>query len=292
MANRFKNLSSEYFTYLTENYKVENKAEADYYFGRKPIIYKTCPRYVAEKLRDAWNLYSEEKYNESIEAFESILKLTDDYSAVIGYANSLFDSGREKKSIKFLIEKENDFKETAYYYNIKFKLADYCAETSDSSYADSLYREIIKANPNRTLFYLSNLRVALLKSDSLTTAYLKGSDIDKYLLVTEMNRNNYNYFSFPVMIDLAGSLKENYKLFLGLFSKPFVVNDFMSSFALYKLSVYLTGHSDFIRARKMAALSLRFDKDKNLNYLLQENYNKITWLSNNSKNFLASIKSK
>ncbi len=282
-------LSEEYFNFISADYFVKNRAEADYYFGRKPIFYKTCPRYVAAKLQQAWQYYYKQEYNKSLELFTEILKLTDNYSAVTGYSGSLFSNGQEDKAISFLKLKLKDFNRTAYYYNIEFTLADYCSQMQDTTCSDSIYKRIIYNFPNRTLDYLSHLRLSLIERDTLIVPYLKGSDVDKYLIVTGLNKDIYNYYSFPVMIDLAQSLGESYDLFLSLFNKTLTADNYQSSFALYRLSVYMASHLDFSRARKMAALSMRYDKDKNFNFILKENFDKTSWLYENGNELLSSI---
>jgi hypothetical protein len=285
-------LSTEYFSFLSDNYLVKNQAEADYYFGRKPIIYKTCPRYVAYRLKEAWGYYYEKDYMKSLELFTGVLKLTNNYSALIGYSNSLYNTGQQDKAISFLRQHLSYFKGTSYYYNIEFRLADLCSQKHDIICSDSIYKKIIGESPNRELNYLSNLRLSLINTDSLIVPYLKGSDFDKYLIVTRLNKDKYNYYSLPVMIDLAQSLGEGYNLFLSLFNKNLAADNYQSSFALYRLSVYMTAHLDFIRARKIAALSVRYDKDKNLNFVLKENFEKINWLYDNGNEILSSIKFK
>ncbi len=282
-------LESEYFSFISGAFKADNPSEADYYYGRKPIIYKTCPRYVADRLIEAWNYYSEQNYSKALKIFSEVLELTDNYSALTGYAHSLFNSGSRIQAIGFLLDKIGNFKETSYYYNIEFNLADFCSQVQDTTRADSLYKNIISQNPNRTLYYLSHLRENLIDSDSLIVPYLSGSDVDKYLIITGLNNKTYDYFSIPVMIDLAHSLGESYELFLEMFNQTIVVNSYQSSFAVYRLSIYLLAHLDFTRARKMAALSMRYDKDKNFNFILRENFKKTDWLYENGNRILSSI---
>ncbi len=282
-------LESEYFRFISGRFRAENPAEADYYYGRKPIIYKTCPRYVADRLNEAWEYYAEQNYPEALKIFSEVLDLTDNYSALTGYAHSLFNSGSRSGAIEFLQDKIGNYKKTSYYYNIEFNLADFCSQVQDTTGADSLYKNIISQNPNRTLYYLSHLRENLIDSDSLIVPYLSGSDVDKYLIVTGLNNKTYDYFSIPVMIDLAQSLGESYELFLKMFNQTIVVNDYQSSFAVYRLSIYLLEHLDFIRARKMAALSMRYDRDKNFNFILRENFNKTDWLYENGTRILSTI---
>ena len=282
-------LSSEYFNFISGDYEALNQSEADYYFGRKPVIYKICPRFVADRLREAWQYFSEQNYPEALNLFTKVLRLTDNYPAVTGYAASLFNTGKKSQAIGFLKEKIPDFKNTAYYYNIQFSLADYCSRVRDSSYADSLYNDLISRNPSRTLNYLSNLRINLLNSDSLIIRYLEGSDIDKYLILRGLNKESYNYYSIPVLVDLAETLNESEEIFLEIFNKSIQVDNYPGSFAVYRLSVFLLAHLDYTRGRKMAALAMRYDTDKNFNFILSENYNKADWLYEHGNEILSSI---
>jgi hypothetical protein len=74
-----------------------------------------------------------------------------------------------------------------------------------------------------------------------------------------------------------------------IFGKNFDVEDFSGSFAMYKLSNYMLVHLDFERARKIAALAMRVETDKNFNTILKSNYEKINWFYLNSKSVLNNI---
>jgi hypothetical protein len=46
---------------------------------------------------------------------------------------------------------------------------------------------------------------------------------------------------------------------------------------------------DFMKARKMAGLSLRYRKDKSFIELLKDNYDKCEWFYNNSETVLSNV---
>ena len=93
-----------------------------------------------------------------------------------------------------------------------------------------------------------------------------------------------------MLVDLAKSLGENHDLFLKRFDRTITVDNFRSSFAVYRLSVYLLSHLDYTRARKMAALSMRYSDNKNWNYILKDNFDKTGWFYENSQKILSSQK--
>ncbi|MBZ0201258.1 MAG: hypothetical protein K8H86_15400, partial [Ignavibacteriaceae bacterium] len=89
------------------------------------------------------------------------------------------------------------------------------------------------------------------------------------------------YYSIPSVIDLSAALEENYHLFLKQFNKTLIVNDKASAYAVYCLSEYALKNFDFVRARKLAALAMRYKADKNFLYITTEQFNKSDWLYRN-----------
>jgi hypothetical protein len=64
------------------------------------------------------------------------------------------------------------------------------------------------------------------------------------------------------------------------------VKDETSSYAAYKLSEYMLQNFDFVNARKMAGISLRYKVNQNLLRLTEENFNKSTWFLKNADRIL------
>ncbi|HSP87377.1 MAG TPA: hypothetical protein VLN45_04540, partial [Ignavibacteriaceae bacterium] len=141
------------------------------------------------------------------------------------------------------------------------------------------------------IYYLSDLRSALLKNENTIKNYLSGSNKEKLSLLKELNKKQYLYSSFPVIADLSKNVDENYLTFTRLFDKTFFIYSYISAYGLFRLSGYMAENLDFSRARKMAALSLRYKEDLNLNSLLKENYKKLNWFYQNSEMILNNIAS-
>jgi hypothetical protein len=169
------------------------------------------------------------------------------------------------------------------------KLGDMLSLNRNFAEADSLYQILISQNPNQVYYYLANMRRNLLVKDSLIVCYLHGNDFDKYNILKEYISGQYDYSAFPVLIDLANRFEGDYTLFMTIFGKNFDVEDFSGSFAMYKLSNYMLVHLDFERARKIAALAMRVETDKNFNTIPKSNYEKINWFYLNSKSVLNNI---
>lgn len=284
--------SKEYFKFINQYDTTGTRDEANYYFGRKSIFYKVCPRYISEKLVEAWNFYNEQNYFEAKKIFENILRLTDNYSAVIGFVNCISKIGNKEEAISFLLQKINSFKRTAYYYNIELTLADLLVDSGQLHQADSLYSEIVLQNPSQTLFNLACLRIELLRNTNLLKPYLEGSDYDKYFILNSYNLSlqSYSYSTFLPIINLSQNLNESYSFFLKHFSKPIEATDYISSYAIYKLSDFMLFHLDYTNAGKAAAMALRYKGDKNFNTLLEANYEKTEWFFLNHSQILNETK--
>ncbi len=278
-------LEKEYYSFI-DTISADNQNSAYYFFGRKSIFSKVCPRYIASRLKDGWEQYQIKNYSEAKDIFKEILNVSKNYSALVGLSNSLNELGNNKEAIKLLIENIINFKNTAYYYTMEFQLADLLAKNDSVNSADSLYIKLLEQNTNRTLFILSGLRNKISECDTLLPLYLKSDALNKYLILTDMNKESYMYFSFPAITALSRTLKENYDIFISQFKKTIVVNDYRSSYASYKLSSFMLENLDFTRARKMAALSLGYTYDYSFLSLQMENYKKCTWMYFNGAKFL------
>lgn len=122
--------------------------------------------------------------------------------------------------------------------------------------------------------------------DTSIKVYINGNNFDKFQVIKKINAVKFNYNSIPVFINLARGLNEDYKLFIKNFDKTIHINDYSSSYAVYRLSIYMLENLDFVNARKMAALSLRYNSDQNFNYILQGNFELTDWFYNNGEKTL------
>ena len=282
-------LNIEYSKFLD---KINTKGNADkayYYFGRKSIFYKVCPRYIADRLNKAWELYSNKNYKDARNIFEQVFKLGKNYSALIGIAGCESELNHNENAVKLLKDNISFYKNSAYYYNIEFSLGNFQSKQGNFKAADSNYTALMNENPNRSFYYLTRLRKVLIK-ESLIKAYVNGNDFDKFQIVKKINADKYNYNSIPVLISLARSLHDEYKLFLRNFDKTIQVKDYSSSYAVYRLSIYMLENLDFPSARKMAALSLRYNSGMDFKSVIQSNYNLTDWFFYNGEATLKQFK--
>lgn len=255
---------------------------ANFYFGRKSIFHKTCPRYISDRLERAWIYYNSKEFEKAEKIFNSVLEKEMNYSALTGLSLCYFETDKLNESIKLLEENINAFESTSYYYNLQLNLADLYIGNNNLSDAEFLYSKINKQKPGTRLYYISELRITLIENDDMIYHYLKGSDYDKYQVLKELNKKTIHFESIPVMINLSRVLEEEYEVFIKQFDKTIYVTDFSSSYAVYSLSKYMLENLDFIKARKMAALAMRYNDNKSFNEVYKENFKRMNWIYHNA----------
>jgi hypothetical protein len=169
------------------------------------------------------------------------------------------------------------------------RIADLKVQNGNLNEAKKIYESLTMSKPSVRLDLLARMRLALLKEDQILD-YVSGSNFDKYYLLKKLNSTQYNYSSIPIMIDLSEILGANYKLFLSSFEDNFEAEDFYSSYASLKLSQYMLKNFDYVNARKMAGLSLRFKDEIGMLELKRENFHKAEWFHKNAERVLVEMK--
>jgi tetratricopeptide (TPR) repeat protein len=113
-----------YEMFLDTSSAVVTKHQANYYFGRKSLISKVCPRYISSSLTKAWQYYSEKNYETAGEIFEDILSRAENYSAIVGLSKIYEDTDSLAKAIHLLYSSLEIFNGTSTEYDLRFRLAE------------------------------------------------------------------------------------------------------------------------------------------------------------------------
>ena len=276
-------ISREYYNFLDSLNIKNNPDKAKYYFGRQTIFQKICPRYIADRLQTAYDYFIKKDYPDAENIFREILRKTNSYSALIGLSSTFVESGKDIEAASILRNKINLFSNTAYYYNLQFRLADMEVLNSEFQSAAVMYKKIADENPNRVLFNLANLRIELSKDTLQIKNYVEGNAENQFKILSKLNSQSYVYSSFPALINLSVITHNSYGDFITDFHSEFSVKDYESSYAVYCLSKYMANNLDFDRAKKMAALSIAFNSGDNFNEVLNSNLQKCKWFYYNSE---------
>lgn len=280
---------NDYNSYLAGNNFSYSHSAANYYFAGKSLFQKICPRAISSMLEEGWEQFNNMDYSGAEESFRNILKKAQNFSALVGLANSLEKKDSVHDAVKVLKANIDSFSNTPYYYNLELILADLLVEIDEFNEARAYYDSLSEQRPNRHFNYISNTRKELLKNN-LLKQYINGSNYDKLYYLQVLNNKSYRYSTIPVIIDLSKFLDEDYQIFKKNFEKNFSVQDYESSYAAFKLSEYMLENFDFVNARKLSSLSLRFSGDKSFKTVLEAHYSKTKWFLQYVDEILKSIK--
>lgn len=261
------------------------KSMADYYFGRLSIIQKVCPRFIGDRLRKAYKELAENNLEKAQSLFNQINSKSLNYSALIGLSETYLKQNKTKDAIDLILKNYEKFNGTSYYHNMIFRLAELYAIDLQNDSAVHYYKKIIEDEPNYQLISLANTRLKLLKANNLQE-YIQGNDSSRFKILVVLNEKEYEYSSIPIIIELMKNLRIDYQKSLGIFNKTFIVNNIESSYAAFKLSEYMLENTDYINARKYAALSLRFKEDNIFYQVMQMQFRKSSWFIKNANKLL------
>ncbi len=279
--SQLKDVTNKYYSYLATINTKGDSSKANYYFGRRTIFQKVCPRYVSDRLKDAAIEFGNHNLKNSSEIYSEILSKTNNYYALIGYAEVSKELNNTLKGLNKIENKLKDFINTSYYYNLQFKLADLYSLSKKTLQADSLYKEIIIEKPNIWLEHLSELRLFLLNTPDQLNLYLNGSPTDKLVLMLKLiNKNNADII-LPVAVRLSKIIDLEYKLFMKNFINDETAANLKDSYTLNILSMYMLDNFDFVNAKIMIEKAARISNGQFNNKLIKYNLNKINWMSDN-----------
>lgn len=286
--NKLEDEQKLFEQYLSELPSIARQEMADYYFGRLSIIQKVCPRYISDRLADAYNYLEEGNLNKAEKLFTDVNNKALNYSALIGLSETYYRKKETSKAVKLLSDNLKKFSDSPYEYLLMLRLGDLNALNDMYPIAELSYQNIIESNPSFNLAFLSKLRLKLLDKDLLKN-FLEADDSLKYNILIKLNKDSLDYNTIPSILNLSRSIKTNYKQVIKNFNKTFIIDNLESSYAVYKLSDFMLANGDYANARKYSALALRYKEQNPFYFAMKQNYNKANWFFNNANNFIKYI---
>jgi len=293
----FKFLENEFNNYINSlNYDI-NKNVANFYFGRKSIISKVCPRYYAKQISTINKLISEKKYDLALEKLNLLEKISNDYSIISFKTYCLEKLGKINFAINNLQKNIHKYKSTSYEYYLKLKLADLHFLNNNSINARKIYIELINEKPNYRIINATMIRLKLIENKNILNNYLNGNNNDRLILLFELNAKEIYSPSIPILIDLCNEYNIKYETFINLIYPQLETNNIYDIVAILNISKYSLKNMDVITSERYINLILIkidinkiLENDLTLKLSIVKQKNKIKWIKENSDKILSNIK--
>jgi hypothetical protein len=279
-----KELVNDYNVFLDSKKFQFSNEKATLMFGRKSIFKKVCARYVANRIREARILYSEQRYKESKVEFENLLRYSESYTSLLGYTFSLIKLNENRKALDTLQNRIEKFKGTSYYYNLELVLGDLLVRNHYYSQADSIYSNVKFQNPAKNYFNAAKTKLLFSeRGNSILYKYVVSIDSIKFDLLLDLNKEKFYFETINNLAELIKNNRERYNSLIKLV--PLIIDDvnYSSGYAYFKLSKISILFSDFEAAKIFALNSLKYSGDESYLEICKENLQKINWFVNFSK---------
>jgi hypothetical protein len=246
-------LSIDYKTFLSKLRYSTNSATADLYFGYKPIFKRVCLRQRAYDLRNAWAIYSMEKYDSAATEFKRIYNYSDAYEALYGYVMSLDKSSKTQEAESYLSAEIEKFANTSYYFRLQLVLGELFIKNKEYSKASTVFRDLANERPNDAYYSSALFRSYLLRrGGKFANNYLAGAPEDKYKELIRMNSGRLVYESLPTLFALSKSLNKDSGEIQKLLRSNLSVSNSLSSYCAFMASKYFVDMGKYRLARTYA----------------------------------------
>lgn len=254
-------------------------AESHYFFGRPSIFTKYCVRYTANQIKGAWSDYSAGAYESALEKFTRIFENTSNHSSLRGMILSLGKLERYFEASEIIENNFVNFKGTAYEYDLKLTLAVYSIRLNDLDKAKILLKEIIDNPPTDEYFFAAYRWFKLIswKADFINN-FVNGSEFDKYLILSEMYKQENDLLLLPSVVSLSKFLDESVKNLLNNLNEILVPQTAYESKAIYELSEYLKNKYYYKESLHYLQKAKIFANDSELNKKYLESEKVLNWL--------------
>jgi len=281
--NDLSSLAQDYYKFLQKQDFIVNEHEANLFFGTKPIFKRTCARYVAVKLSEAWKLYNNGTYPVAENTFKELFQYSENYSALVGYVNCLLKTGKISKAMEIMENELPKYDSTSFYYNLEMIYADVLVRNNKLDEAKKIY-ELIKAHNPSTEYYSTacNRLLMLENSADILLRYLTGSNYDKYTKLYNLYGSVNNVSTLPSLIYLSNQLNENYEDLKLKIGEPVFEDNQLSSYSAFIISKLAVENLDYAYAMEYCSKSI-INAPKQKISIYNEVLSRIDWFIENSE---------
>jgi hypothetical protein len=227
-----------------------------YYFGRSSIFMKECPRFVANKLKEANRMYHNKKYAEALKIFEILSLSTNSPQVLYGRIATLSELTLKDSALNLLNSEINYFEKSGAYFSILLTKADLLHLTGKVIEANSLYDSLInyQITPDFTsavllrkwlnengylLHYLSTKRE---ERSEIVIDLMNENIIPKLFLSLTNSNEKYKNRVDSIFLNFVANLQSGQKYY------DFFEDKILSEQIIKRLSQHFFRRGDYVKA--------------------------------------------
>jgi hypothetical protein len=270
------NLEKEFIKNLMDIGFQYNSAQANYYFGRQPILKKVCMRQSAILMKEANAMREKKDFSAAKKIYLQLFNSTHNIGALIGYVEIILSQKKYTQAERLISSEIENYSGNSNYYYLKYLLADIKLLLGKFAEANYIYNELLNNHISFVYDSFLRLRLELLGFNP---------DLAKEFLTDKEKRNEFLKRVFDKLNkheikDAYIIFAEESPLFYDLIKEhlinEFEVNDESSAQTAFMASKLFLKNSDFDFAKGFILKALNFvDKNKRQVYL--EQLYRINW---------------
>lgn len=200
-GKNIERLETEFISALDSIQFENNRAKAEYYFGRKPIIQKICPRFFANKTEEVFQSLAKKDFMKADAVLSDLLVYSQDYNLILAKLEVFKHQNKLDDAEKFLASNLNKHKGTPYYYLLQLQLADILSLNQKQHDARLIYDALISAKSHLRITHIASLRNSLMRSLRLRN-YLATEDSLKHNYLLDSLNSADAKFAVPSLLAL------------------------------------------------------------------------------------------
>jgi hypothetical protein len=282
---KFADLQNEYYKFLTSLSDSVKSSTANYYFGRKALIQKICPRYFASKVSEVMLLINGQKYREALNLISKIETKSDNYILSFAKIVCLEKLMKYEDAISYCEDQIKKYVNTTYEFNLKIKKADLLCINNKFTYAKEIYNQLMHDYPNARITYVVKTRLMLLDEPNILVNYILSRDSLRFKTLAKHFEKKNDPAFIPILVSLADDLNVDEKEIISLVKDNLSANDFLSFFSAIKLAEYFLSKLQLDIAEKYVKIANEYSILNPYSFLLEEINSKVTWFKINSDKY-------
>ena len=195
-----KQLETEFKDYIDKLEYTESELLAQFYFNRKGLFQKDCPRFLAKKLKKGLKLIINGELSESLNLLSELEK-ENTLPDISLYKSLIFERKSEyKQNLAYCIERLNIFRNSAIVGILKLKIADMYSLVGEQDKANLYYDSIMIGYPEHRFYYSAYAKKILSNANLLKSFYEANSEI-KYQIILNLFNKNQDILLLPLLIN-------------------------------------------------------------------------------------------